>query len=103
MYLCEQHSAFNIFEGWSVHYQSAESTVLYAHKSYISDKFKGAITEYNEFLQCEGSENEQDPEDITNPLPDPVFAKRVKLLSKPDCFVLFGKMGIDFSSTSELL
>ena len=31
------------------------------------------------------------------------FAKRMKLLSRPDSFLLWGKLGIDFFSTSELL
>ena len=37
--------------------------------------FKGAITEYKGILHCEGFDYEQDPEDITNPLPDPFFYK----------------------------
>ena len=54
-------------------------------------------------MHCEGYDYEQDPEDISNPLPDPFFTKRVKLLSRPDGFMLYGKLGIDFFSTSELL
>ena len=54
-------------------------------------------------MHCEGSDYEQDPEDISNPLPDPFFTRRMKLLSRPDGFMLYGKMGIDFFSTSELL
>ena len=54
-------------------------------------------------MHCEGYYYEQDPEDINNPLPDPFFTRRKKLLSRPDGFKLYGKLGIDFSSTSELL
>ena len=54
-------------------------------------------------MHCEGYDFELDPEDITNPLPDPFFPKRMKLLSRPDGFKLYGKVGIDFFSTSELL
>ena len=54
-------------------------------------------------MHCEGYDYEQDPEDITNPLPDPFFTRRMKLLSRPDGFMLYGKLGIDFFSTSELL
>ena len=54
-------------------------------------------------MHCEGYDYEQDPEDINNPLPDPFFTRRMKLLSIPDGFMLYGKLGIDFSSTSELL
>ena len=42
-------------------------------------------------------------EDITNPLTDPFFTRRMKLLSRPDGFMLYGKLGIDLFSTSELL
>ena len=76
---------------------------LYAHKSYISNNFKAAISEYKGVLHCEGYEYEQDPEDISNPLPDPFFTRRMKLLSIPDGFMLYGNLGIDFFSTSELL
>ena len=54
-------------------------------------------------MHCEGCDYEQDPEDISNPLPEPFFTKRMKLLSRPDDFMLYGKLGIDFLSTSELL
>ena len=54
-------------------------------------------------MHCEGYDYEQDPEDIANLLPDPFFTRRMKLLSRPDSFLLYGKLGIDFFSTSELL
>ena len=76
---------------------------LYAHKSYISNNFKAIISKYKGVLHCEGYDYEQDPEDISNPLPDPFFTRRMKRLSRPDGFMLYGKMGIDFFSTSELL
>ena len=75
----------------------------YAHKSYISNNFKAAISEYKGVLHCEGYDYEQDPEDISNPLPDPFFTRRMKLLGKLDGSMLYGKLGIDFFSTSELL
>ena len=31
-----------------------------------------------------------------------IFAKRMKLYSKPDGFMLYGKLGIDFLTTSEV-
>ena len=83
--------------------QIYNSNGLYAHKSYFSNNFKGAITEYKGVLHCEGYDYEQDLEDFANPLPDPFFIRRMKLLSGPDGFMLYGKMGIDFFSTSELL
>ena len=85
--------------------QIQNSNGLNARKSYISNNFKAAISEYKGVLHlhCEGYDNEQDPEDIGNPLPDPFTTTRMKLLSRPDCFMLYGKLGIDFLSTSEPL
>ena len=83
--------------------QIYNSNGLYAHKSYISNNFKAAISEYKGVLHCDGYDYEQDPEDISNPLRDPFFTRRMKLLSRPDGFMLYGKLGIDFFSTSELL
>ena len=54
-------------------------------------------------MHCEGYDYEQDPQDSDNALPDPFFTRKMKLLSRPDGFMLYGKRGIDFFSTSELL
>ena len=37
------------------------------------------------------------------PLSEPFFTKRIKVFSRPDGFMLHGKLGVDFFSTSELL
>ena len=97
------HSIFSNVEVYINNQQIYNSNGLYAHKSYISNKFKGAITEYKGVLHCEGFDYEQDPEDITNPLPHPFFARRTKLLSRPDGFMLYDKLGFDVFSTFELL
>ena len=97
------HSIFSNVEVYINNQQIYNSNGLYAHKSYISNNFKAAISEYKGVLHCEGYDYEQDPEDISNPLPDPFFTRRMKLLSRPDGFMLYGKLGIDFFSTSELL
>ena len=97
------HSIFSNVEVYIKNQQVYNSNGLYAHKSYVSNKLKGAVTEYKGVLHCEGYDYGQDPEDITNPLPEPFFTRRMKLLSRPDGFMLFGKLGIDFFSTSELL
>ena len=65
---------------------------LYAHKPYISNNFKAAMSAYKGVLLCEGYDYEQDPEDISNPLPDPSFT-RMKLLSRLDGFMFYGKLG----------
>ena len=54
-------------------------------------------------MHCEGYDYEQDPEDISNPLPEPFSSRRMKLLSRLDGFMLYGKLGIDFFSTSKML
>ena len=97
------HSIFSNVEVYINNQQIYNSNGLYAHKSYISNNFKAAIFEYKGVLHCEGYDYEQDPEDISNHLPDPFFTRRMKLLSRPDGFMLYSKLGIDFFSTSELL
>ena len=97
------HSIFSNVEVYINNQQNYNSNGLCAHKSSISNNFKAAISEYKGVLHCEGYDYEEDPEDISNPLPDTFFTRRVKLLSRPDGFTLYGKLGIDFFSTSELL
>ena len=97
------HSIFSNVEVYINNQQIYNSNGLHAHKSYISNNFKAAISEYKGVLHCEGYEYEQDPENIANPLPDPFFKRRMKLLSRPDGFMLYGNLEIDFFSTSELL
>ena len=97
------HSTFSNVEVYINNQQISNSNGLSAHKSYISNNFRAAIFEYKQVLLCEAYDYEQDPEDISNPLPDPFFTRKMKLLSRPDGFMLYGKLGIDFFSTSELL
>ena len=97
------HSIFSNVEVYINNQQIYNSKGLYAHKSYISNNFKTVISEYKGVLHCEGYDYEQDPEDISNPLLDPFFTRRMKLLSRPDGFMLYENLGIDFFSTSELL
>ena len=65
------HSIFSNVEVYINNQQIYNSNGLYAHKSYISNNFKAAISEYKGVLHCEGYDYEQDPEDISNSLPDP--------------------------------
>ena len=97
------HWIFSNVEAYIKNQQIYNSNGLYAHKSYISNNFNAAISEYKGVLHCEGYDYEQDPEDVANPLPDPFFTRRMKLLIRPDGFMFYGKLGIDFFSTSELL
>ena len=96
------HSKVSNVEVYINNQQIYNSNGLYAHKSFFSDNFNAAISEYKGVSHCEGYDYEQDPEDIIDHQPDPFFTRRMKLLSGPDCFMLYGKLAIDSFSTSEL-
>ena len=61
------HSFFSNVEVYIKNQQIYNSNGLYAHKSYVSNNFKVAITEYKGVLHCEGYDYEQDPEDNNIP------------------------------------
>ena len=96
------HSIFSNVEVYINNQQIYISNGLYAHKSYISNNFKAAISEYKGVLHCERYDYEQDPEDISNPYLILFFTRRMKLLNRPDGFMLYGRLGIDFFSISEV-
>ena len=58
------HSIFTNVEVYINNQQNWNSNGLYAHKSYISNNFKGAISEYKEVLLCEGYDYEEFPDEI---------------------------------------
>ena len=98
------HSIFSNFEVYINNQQINNSNGVYAHKSYISNNFKGGISEYKGVLHCEGYDYEEFPDEIMEaPLSEHFFTRRMKMLSRPDGFMLYGKLGVDFFSTSELL
>ena len=68
--------------------------------SFISNNFKSTLSDYKGILHCEGYDCEEDPKNL---LEGPVITERMKLYSRPDCFMLYGKLGIDFLTTSVLL
>ena len=96
------HSIFSNVEVYINNQQIYNSNGLYAHKSYISNNFKAAISEYKGVLHSEGYDYEQDPAILVTPYRILFFTRRMKLLSKADGFMLYGKLGIDFFSTFEL-
>ena len=97
------HSIFSNVEVYINNQQTYNSNGLFAHKSYISNNFKGAISEYKGVLHCEGYDYEEFPDEIMEaPLSEPFFTRRMKMLSRPDGF-MYGKLGVDFLSASELL
>ena len=98
------HSIFSSVEVYVNNQQIYNCNGLYAHKSYISNNFKGAISEYKGVLYCEGYVYEEFPDEIMEaPLSGPFLSRRMKMLSRPDGFMLYGKLGVDFFSTPELL
>ena len=94
------HSIFSNAKLYLNNHQVYNSNGLYAYKSHISDSFKGTLTDYKGVLHCEGYDYEEDPENL---LECPFFIKRMKLYGKPDGFILYGRLGIDFLTTSDLL
>ena len=105
-YLCKQHFAlkFSNVEVYVNNQQSYNSNGLYAHQSYISNNFKGAISEYKRVLHCDRYDYEDFPDEIMEaPLSETFCTRRMKMLSRPDGFIMYRKLGVDFFSTSELL
>ena len=97
------HSIFTKVEVYINNQQIENSNGLYAHKSYISNNFKAAISENKGVLHCEGYDFEELPDEFMAALSELFFTKRLKMLSRPDSFMSCGKVGVDFFSTSGLL
>ena len=94
------HSIFSEAELYINNHQIYNSNGLCAHKPHISNNFKSTLSDYKEVLHCEGYDYAEDPENLVE---GPFFTRRMKLYSRPDGFMLYGKLGIDFLTTSELL
>ena len=94
------HSILSDAELYIKNHQIYNSNGLYAHKSHISNNFKSTLSDYKGVLRCEGYDYEEDPENLVE---DPFFTRRMKLYSRPDGFMLYGKLGIDILTTSVLL
>ena len=98
------HSIFSNVKVYINNQQGYISKGLYAHKSYISNNFKGALFEYKGNLHCGVYDYEEFPEEIMEAsLSEPFFTRRLKMLSRLDGFMLYDKLGVDFFSTSHLL
>ena len=97
-------SIFSNFEVYINNQHFFNSNGLYTHKSYICNNFKGAISDYKGVLHCEVYDYEELPDEIMQALlSENFFTRRMKMLSRPDGFMLFGKFWVDIFSTSELL
>ena len=58
------HSIFSNVEVYNNNQQIYNSNGLYAHKSYISNNFKRAISEYKGVFHCEGYDYEKNPDEF---------------------------------------
>ena len=98
------HTVFSNVEAYIGNQQIHNSNCFYAHKFFIYNKFIGAISEYKGVLHCEGYECAEFPDEIMEaPLSEPFFTRRMKMLSRPDSFMLYGNLGVNFLCASELL
>ena len=98
------HSICSNVEVYTNSQQIYNSNGFYAYKSYFSNEFNGAISEYKGVLLCEVYDYEEFPDKIMEvPLSEPFFRRSMEMLSRPDGFMLYGKLGVDFFSTYELL
>ena len=86
------HSFFSDVEVYINNQQIYNSNGLYAHKSYISNNFKRAISEYKGVLHCKRYDYQEFSDEIMEaPLPEPFFTTRMKMLSRPDGIMLYGE------------
>ena len=70
----------------------------------MSDNFKGLSLKKMEFCTARGTAINNFSDEIMEAfLSEPFFTRRRKMLSRPDDLMLYGKLAIDFFSTSELL
>ena len=82
------HSFFSNVEVYISNQQFYNSNGLYEHKSYISKKFKGAISEHKGVLHYEGYDYEEFLDEIMKaPLWNFFFNREKKMLSRPDGFM----------------
>ena len=97
------HSTFSDVKVYINEQQIYNSNRWYAQKSYTSNNFEGTMFQYTGALQCEGYNYENLLDEIL-PVPpsEPFFTKKMELLSRPDGFMLYGKLGVEFFSTFEL-
>ena len=90
-------SIFSNAELYINNHQIYNSNGLYAHKSHISNNVKSTMSDYKRVLHCEEYDYEDDPENLVEVS---FSTRRMKLYSRPDGFMLYGKLGICFLTTS---
>ena len=64
----------------------------------------GATSDYKTILHSDGYDYEEYPDEFLEaPLSERFFTRRMKMLSRPNGFMLYSKLAVDFYSTSEFL
>ena len=96
-------SFFSNVEVYINNQQTYNSDGLCAHKSYISNKFRGDVSEHNGVLHCKGYDYEEIFDDFMEAHLSELFFTRMKTFSRPDVFMLYGKMRVSFFPICEFL
>ena len=97
-------SFFSKVEKYINNQQIYNSNRLSEHNSYNYNNFKGAISEHKGVLHCEWYDKEDILAEIIDaPLSEPSFTSRMKMRSRPDGFILYEKLSVDFLCISEQL
>ena len=69
-----------------------------------NQQLQGSHLEYKGVLHCEKYDYEKFPREIMeSPLSEPLFTRRMKLVSITDGFMFYGKLGVVFFSASDFL
>ena len=97
------HSIFSNVQEYINNQQIYNSNGLYSHKSYTSNNFKAAISEYKGVLLVKDVAMDRILRILLTPYLIRFFTRRMELLKRPDGFILYVKLGVDFLPTSELL
>ena len=101
-----KHFALSSFQYWGALHRSAnsKSNGLYRQSSCFPKKFQRAFVEKQGVLHREVYDYEKCPDDLMDALSFESYLTRIlKPFSNPDGFMLYGKLGVEFISTSELL
>ena len=76
-----------------INQQNYNSNGLYAHKSYISNNFKGTVSEYKGVSHFEEYHEEFPDEIMETRLSEPFLSRKMKMLSGSDGFMFFWSNG----------
>ena len=77
---------------------------MHAHYSYVSNNFKRTIAENTTVLHCDLYGYEECLDEIVDVwLSEPFSTRRMKKFGRPDGFMLYEKLGVEFLSTFGLL